>query len=104
MVRRNIKHLTDIFVTLAVIIVGLLGSASAQKNDVVYTKQTNPPAPGVTPPSHSYDPGLTWAADVCSSIHLPLPHGSEIEWRSVLDPNQDAEAEGHLVAVSGTMV
>src|SRR5215471_4357946 len=104
MVRRNRKYLAGIFITLAVIILCLLGSASAQKNNVVYTNQVNPPPPGVIPPHHSYDADLTWAADVCSSIRLPVPLGSELEWRSILDPNQDAEAEGHLVAVSGTVV
>src|SRR6516225_849125 len=103
MARKSRKYLTGIFNTLAVIILCLLGSASAQKNNIVSTNQVNPPPPGVIPPQHSYDAGLTWAADVCGNGQ-PLPHGSELEWRPVLDPNQDAEAEGHLVAVSGTIV
>jgi hypothetical protein len=99
--RRSRKYLAGISNTLAIVILCLFGSASAQ-NPVVYTKQTNPPAPGVPPGSNSYDPGLPWASQVCSSNNMPAPSGSELEWRPVLDPNQDAET--HLAAVSGTMV
>jgi hypothetical protein len=95
------KRLACIPAALILAILSLVGTAGAQ-NKILYTTQTNPPAPNVPPGSKSYDPTLAWASHVCSDNNLPMPSGSEIEWASVLDPGQDAET--NLVAVSGTAV
>jgi hypothetical protein len=96
--RKCIARISNV---LALIILGLSGLASAQ-NPILFTRQTNPPPPGVTPGANSYDTGQTWASQVCSSDNRPVPVGSEIEWAPVLDPGQDAETD--LVAVSGMAV
>ena len=95
------KSLVSISYALALIIICLTGSALAQR-PILFTTEGNPPPPNVTPGANSFDPGQTWASQVCSSNNMPLPSGSELEWASVLDPGK--EAETHLAVVSGTMV
>ena len=88
---------------ILIIFSGLSGLAIAQ-NPILYTRQPNLPAPGVTPGANSYDTGQTWASQVCatSDVTKGFPYGSRTEWAPVLDPGQDAET--HLTAVSGTAV
>ena len=89
-------------VAIALAILCLASSARAQ-NKILYTTQTNPPPPGVTAGANSYDPGQTWASEVCatSDVTQGFPFGAKIEWAPVLDPGQDAETT--LAAVSGTV-
>src|SRR5262245_55798764 len=89
---------------LAVVVAALMCTANAARagKPILYTTQSNPPAPNVPPGSNSYDPTLTWASHVCTDNNMPFPNGSEFEWVPVLDPGQDAET--NLVAVSGTAV
>lgn len=96
------RRLACIPVALALAILCLASSARAQ-NKILYTTQTNPPPPGVTAGANSYDPGQTWASQVCSTSDVTkgFPYGAKIEWAPVLDPGQDAET--NLAAVSGTV-
>jgi hypothetical protein len=91
-----------ISVALTLAILFLARSAGAQ-NEILYTTQTNPSAPGVTAGANSYDPGQTWASQVCatSDVTKGFPFGAKIEWGPVLDPGQDAETT--LAAISGTV-
>lgn len=95
------RRLACIPVALALAILGLASSAGAQ-NKILYTTETNPAPPGVTAGANSYDPGQTWASQVCatSDVNKGFPFGAKIEWAPVLDPGQDAETT--LAAVSGT--
>ena len=96
------KRLACIPVALALAILCLASPARAQ-NKILYTTETNPAPPGVTAGANSYDPGQTWASQVCgtSDVTKGFPFGNKIEWGPVLDPGQDAE--GTLAAVSGTV-
>jgi hypothetical protein len=96
------QRLAYISVALALAILFLARSAGAQ-NKILYTTQTNPSAPGVTAGANSYDPGQTWASQVCatSDTSKGFPYAAKIEWGPVLDPGQDAETT--LTALSGTV-
>ncbi len=95
------KSLARISSALALMILCLAGSASA-KNPILYTIQPNAPSRFNLPPGENFAIDATWASQVCNNH--PIPVGSQTEWNPVLDPGQDAEAETHLVAVSGTAV
>ncbi len=94
-------RLASIPVVLALTVLCLAGAARAQ-NKILYTTETNPAPPGVTAGANSYDPGQTWASQVCgtSDVTKGFPYGNNIEWGPVLDPGNDAETT--LAAVSGT--
>ena len=79
-----------------------MGGLAGAENAILYTRQTNPPAPGVPPGVASFASDQSWAQDVCGGSDKAFPFGTEIEWAPVLDSGQDAET--HLVAVSGTAV
>ena len=86
---------------VVVVVLGLTGVARAQ-NPVLYTTQTNPSAPGVSPGVASYASDQNWAETVCGGSGNAFPYGIEVEWAPVLDPGQDAETT--VAAVSGTAV
>ena len=86
---------------IAALLLALAGVARAE-NPILYTKQPDPPAPGVPPGVASFASDQSWAQDVCGGSDKAFPFGTETEWAPVLDPGQDAET--HLVAVSGAAV